>query len=503
MQSRLAAIVSSSYDAIIGTTLDGIITCWNAGAERIFGYDSAAAIGNPISMMAPADLAFEGPAILEKIRQDQRVDHHETVRVRKDGRTIDVALTVSPIKDSAGNIIGVSQIAQDISERKCVEVAMLANRRALEVANQALAEKNEQLSGLYQTAQRFVDDVSHEFRTPLSVIKGYSEIMRRGLAGPLSQEQTDFTQLIIERTRDLAQMVDDLLDTSKLRAGSLRVDRKPCDVATIFKAVRPSLEGRLAGSKIQWQERIEAGLPLVFADAEKASRVIVNLAVNAIKFSPEGSQVVLWARVGRLGEVEIGVTDEGMGIAPENLASIFERFRQVGNAPTTKGFGLGLNIAKELVSLNLGRISVSSEEKKGSTFSFTLPVDETWAIVGGLFGHLEERRTPAGRLALLLVTPHEASVEELRRHLACSAHPGDLILTSADGQSLVLLGYSTKPDCWHKRLVEMGSKQQQYHPSQKPWAFVAELVETWAYPEECEAAGAAMLEHISGVRVNA
>ena len=268
----------------------------------------------------------------------------------------------------------------------------------------------------------------------------------------------------------MTQMVDDLLDTSKLRAGLLRVDREPCEVSAIFAAVHPIVDGRAAGSRIQWIEEIEPGLPRVFADQEKAVRVLVNLAVNAIKFSPEGSRIFLSAKAGDEGEVVISVKDEGPGISPENLAAIFERFRQVGNVPSsTKGFGLGLNIAKELVSLNLGTMSVSSELQHGSTFGFTLPVNDPAVIVSHLFGYLERLRTPAGKFAILRVTPEQAGDNSaaLRGFLACSAHPGDVILSAGDEGSLILFGYTSEPEGWLRRLTAAAANIQQFGPNQK------------------------------------
>ncbi len=362
------------------------------------------------------------------------------------------------------------------------------NRHELEMANHALADKNEQLSELYQTAQRFMDDVSHEFRTPLSVIKGYSEIMRAGIAGPQSSDQIQFNQIIIDRTRDMAQMIDDLLDSSKLRSGSLRVDRKPCTVAAIFAALHPIIDSRAAASKIQWIDEIQPDLPRIFADAEKATRVLVNLAINAIKFSPEGSRINLTAKLDDNGDVKISLTDQGPGISPDNLALIFERFRQVGNVMgSTKGFGLGLNIAKELVSLNLGQMSVVSEIQKGSTFSFTLPVNDPKIVIARLFKHLENMGTAPGIFAVLRVTPQStngrgSTPAELHGFLACSSDPRDVIMSTPDGTALILFGYSAKPGAWHQRLVKAGRKIEQFSPAQKLCAFEVELVDTLPYP---------------------
>jgi PAS domain S-box-containing protein len=403
----------------------------------------------------------------------------------KDGRYYWVDTTIIPTMDVHGKVTRYVAIRADITERKNIEIDLETQRIAVEMANHALAGKNDQLSELYQTAQRFVDDVSHEFRTPLSVIKGYSEIMRAGIAGPLTSEQSRFNQLIIDRTRDMAQMVDDLLDSSKLRAGSLRVDRCECDVSTIFASVHPIIDSRAAANNIQWVEEIEPNLPRVFADVEKATRVLVNLVINAIKFSPEGSRIVLSAKTDADGDVHISVTDQGPGISPENLALIFERFQQVGNAPgSTKGFGLGLNIAKELVSLNLGQMNVTSELQKGSTFSFTLPPNDPAMIVNRLLGYLERHHTSAGAFCVLRVAPEGGGVAsvELRGFLACSSQPGDVIMSSQDGRALILFGFSVKPTGWLRRLLKAGQDIEQFSPGQKLGAFRTELAGTLSYP---------------------
>jgi signal transduction histidine kinase len=375
-------------------------------------------------------------------------------------------------------------------------------RADLETANRALGVKNQQLSELYRTAQRFMDDVSHEFRTPLSVIKGYSEIMFAGIAGATSPDQKKFCRIIIDRTRDMAQMIDDLLDSSKLRAGSLRVDRRPCDVGTILAALHPIIDSRVAACKIQWSQVLAPGLPQIYGDAEKVVRVLVNLVVNAIKFSPEGSRLVLSATADGLGNVRISLKDEGPGISPENIALIFERFRQVGNGfGSTKGFGLGLNIAQELVALNLGTMNVTSEPQSGSTFSFTLPVNDPEVVLDRLIIHLKNIDTPPGSFAVLRVSqpranrPEDAHAE-LRGFLACSSHPRDLIMAARDDAALILFGYSASPTGWHRRMVKAGRDIEQFSPSQKLCAFEVELVETVPYPVSLSDAAALVLKHL-------
>ncbi|HTW93856.1 MAG TPA: hybrid sensor histidine kinase/response regulator, partial [Tepidisphaeraceae bacterium] len=367
--------------------------------------------------------------------------------------TIGEAMAVEAMKAGAADYILKDDLARlapavrrELSEaetrraRKQAEAQLRRSEARKTALLETLARKNEKLAELYDNAQRFVDNVSHEFRTPLTVIKGYAEAMAEGMAGPVSTEQCEFLGFIIDRTRDLAQMVDDLLDSSKLRAGTLRIDRRAVEVEHIISEVRPMLHRTAAANKIQLVERIDDPLPLVFADAEKAARTIVNLVVNAIKFSREATQVKLWARKHRDGGVEIGVSDHGPGIAPEELNLIFERFKQVGDPhrSSTKGFGLGLNIAKEMVALNLGEMRVTSRVGKGSTFSFTLPPNDP-AIV--LRRHLDYMsKVGAGNTMTILrvgFEPGQPISDEVRSFVASSVSPLDLILDGDGRESLL------------------------------------------------------------------
>jgi hypothetical protein len=253
----------------------------------------------------------------------------------------------------------------------------------LQAANELLRTRNDRLAELYNTAQQFVDNVSHEFRTPLTVIREFTSIVRDGCDGPVTQKQIEHLDKVLHRTDDLALMVDDMLDISKLEAGLLGVWRRPCQIADLISNVTGQLRKRAESKSVRLMSRLPHDLPQVFCDEEKAQRVLINLAVNAIKFTPDGGRVEIWARPAEDGtEITVGVTDSGPGISAENLEVIFERFRQLETnlRASTKGFGLGLNIAKELVSLNLGQMHVESEVGKGSTFSFTLPAND-WITI--------------------------------------------------------------------------------------------------------------------------
>ncbi len=284
----------------------------------------------------------------------------------------------------------------------------------LQTANELLQQRSERLTELYNTAQQFVDNVSHEFRTPLTVIREFTSIIRDGYDGPVSPKQIEHLDKVLHRTDDLALMVDDMLDTSKLETGLLGVWRRPCSVPDLVANTIGQVKARAESHNVRLSNACTPALPQVFCDEEKAQRVLINLAVNAIKFTPAGGTVELWARLGDdPAEVVVGVTDSGPGISPENLEIIFERFKQVDAnlRSSTKGFGLGLNIAKELVHLNLGQMHVESRVGAGSTFSFTLPLNDP-AIVFDRFTQRIDARQEAGAWISLMVASLGAESKE-------------------------------------------------------------------------------------------
>ncbi len=262
--------------------------------------------------------------------------------------------------------------------------AMRRMLEKLQASERILAKKNRRLKRLYKTAHRFVDNVSHEFRTPLTVVNEYVSLLRDGVVGDTNDEQKRMLDVISDRAEDLNNMVNDMLDSSRLEAGMLGLWRRSCNVADVFNHVRPSLVRKSLVKQVELQFDIPEELPEIYCDDEKIGRVIVNLAVNAIKFCGQPGRVQLWAEnQPQHGQVVIGVTDNGDGIVPENLAVIFQRFKQVGanRRASTKGFGLGLNIAKELVHLNYGQIDVKSTPGKGSTFWFSLPIADPHEVM--------------------------------------------------------------------------------------------------------------------------
>ena len=383
----LAAIIESADDAIISKTLEGIITSWNAGAQRIFGYTAEEAIGKPVTMLIPLDHPDEEPTILARLRKGERIEHYETVRVRKDGRHIDISLTVSPIKGPNGQIVGASKIARDITDqrnaRKALDAAYAAANRARSEAEQAAAEKDR----LYQKAEEssrlkeeFLATISHELRTPLSAILGWTRMLR---LGQLSEEDHVKALDTIERNaRAQAQLIDDLLDVSRIVTGKLRMDVRPSDpnsfIDAAVEAVRPAAEAK----GVRVQKVMDTGTVVIPGDPVRLQQVVWNLLSNAIKFTPRGGHVQI--RSERVNShLEIVVSDTGQGIAPDFLPHVFDRFRQADQKTSRQhgGMGLGLAIVRHLVELHGGVVLAASEGLgHGATFTVQLPITPVYQV---------------------------------------------------------------------------------------------------------------------------
>ena len=352
---RLAAIVESSDDAIIGKTLDGIITTWNHGAELLYGYSAAEIVGRPMSVLMPQERLDEIESLLEKLKRGESVAHLETVRVRKDRKQIHVSVTVSPIKNAAGRIIGASAIARDITEAK--------------ISEEALKDANKRLTELVQLKDEFVASVSHELRTPLTAVKeGIALILNRAV-GPLNDEQEDFLKTISENSERLAELINNLLDISKIEAGKFQLSRRRV-------ALRPLIEKLLTTYRTLLGSRtVQANfedVPEVFADPPRIEQVLGNLLSNSIKFTKPDGRIGITVQK-QYGGVAVSIEDDGVGIAPEDLPKLFKKFSQVGEKHF-QGTGLGLALAKQLVEMHQGSIFVASKAGKGSKFTFTLPV---------------------------------------------------------------------------------------------------------------------------------
>ena len=349
---RLAAIVNSAEDAIVSKDLNGIVQTWNRAAERMFGYTAEEMVGRSIRAIIPSDRQSEEDEVLSRVRAGIAIEHFETVRQRKDGTPIDISLSVSPIRNAAGTIIGASKIARDIT----------AQRRLARQAEEASRVKDE-----------FLATLSHELRTPLNAVLGYTRMLR---VGDFAEGRRDQIIDIIERNaKILSQLVSDVLDVSAIVTGKIRVKPGPCDLIEVLQAAVDVLRPAAAAKGVDLRLEGPESLPTQ-CDTDRLQQVFWNLLSNAVKFTPAGGSVIVRAATAN-GTAEITVSDTGIGIRPELLPFVFQRFWQAENVAgrQTGGLGLGLALARHFVELHGGHISAHSDgENRGTTFTITLPL---------------------------------------------------------------------------------------------------------------------------------
>jgi PAS domain S-box-containing protein len=350
-KARLAAIVESSQDAIVSKTLDGIVQTWNAGAERLFGYAAEEIVGRPITLIIPPERLDEERTILAQIASGHPIEHFETVRMDKDGHRIDISLTVSPIHDAEGRIIGASKVARDITEQ----------RVAVEALKEADRRKDE-----------FLALLAHELRNPLAPLRNGLQVMR--LSGDPG---------IIARTRDMmdrqlshmVRLIDDLLDVSRISRNKIELRRTRVLLADVISSAvetaRPELEA--AGHELSVALPPE---PIhLDADLTRLAQVFGNLLNNSAKYTEQGGRIWLTA-MWEDDQVAVAVRDTGVGIPAFALPNIFDMFSQVDRSieRSTGGLGIGLALVKGLVEMHGGTVEARSPgQGKGSTFTVRLP----------------------------------------------------------------------------------------------------------------------------------
>jgi PAS domain S-box-containing protein len=359
VHARLAAIIESSDDAIVSKTLDGVIRTWNKGAERIFGWTADEVIGRPITLIIPADRLGEEPEILRRIQAGERVDHFETVRQSKDGRLINVSVTISPIRDATGRVVGASKIARDVTLQKQFEQQLRAAKDAAEEANHA--------------KDHFLSVLSHELRTPLTPALAAISLIEHDASLP--GHVADQFGMIRRNLETEARLVDDLIDLTRIARGKVRLHHEVVDAHAVVRDVISMLRHEIDAKGLTVATSLRARQFHVWADPGRFQQVLLNLLSNAVKFTPdEGSVAVRTSNEN--GTLRIDVADTGVGIEPDLLPRLFRPFEQGEQTVTRQfgGLGLGLSIAKSLVEMHKARISVSSEGRgKGATF--TLGID--------------------------------------------------------------------------------------------------------------------------------
>ncbi len=364
-RSRLAAIAESSADAILGITLDGVVTSWNVGAESMTGYSREEMIGNNVSVLVPPDRAGELAAILDRVRAGQRVEQFETRRLRKDNSVIDLSFTISPIRDASGAVVGAATVARDVTGRNRAE----ADRHALEHR----LHQSERLESLGQLA----GGIAHDFNNLLAAILNYAGFVAEATDKPAVRADAKEIQAAAERA---ARLTKQLLIFSRREA----TQPEALDLNVIVADIH-NLLSRSIGAHIELRVKPAAGLPAIQADRGQIEQVLLNLAINARDAMPQGGTLTIETSRAELDDadvsmhpgvspghyVKLDVADTGTGMSAEVAAHIFEPF--FTTKPHGQGTGLGLSTVYGIVTQAGGSMSVDSEEGTGTTFGLYFP----------------------------------------------------------------------------------------------------------------------------------
>jgi PAS domain S-box-containing protein len=352
----LAAIVENTDDAIVTRSLDGAITSWNRGAERLFGYTAGEMLGRPVDPLIPPEQAGEEAALAARIRAGEAPPHHESRRRAKDGRILDVSVRISPLRDARGAVVGTSTIARDITERKQAERELA--RRA-----EALARSNEDL-------EQFAYVASHDLQEPLRTVASYTQLLERRQREQGDARLAEYVEFITAGVRQMQGLIEDLLAYS-------RVSRKGeapgmVDLNEVLRVVRGNLAGALAASG---GEVAAEPLPTVMGHAAQLTQLLQNLVGNALKYRSEAAPRVRVSCRRDAGGWQFAVADNGIGIDPAHFERVFVIFQRLHSRDRYDGSGIGLALCRKIVNLHGGRIWVESPGagKGGSTFRFTLP----------------------------------------------------------------------------------------------------------------------------------
>lgn len=379
-EAYLAAIVASSDDAIIGATLDGHIRAWNRGAERMFGYSTAEIRGQKVALLVPAELAGEEEEILARIRRGDSVAHYETIRIRRDGSRVIVSLSISPIRNDAGEIIGASKIARDITDQK--KLLGTRDRMEAELAKvhsdlqqhaakleATVAERTAHLQRTIEELEGVSYSLSHDLRGPLRTIQGFVQLVLEDAGDRLAPDERELLGKAIKAAHRLDRLIQDVLTYTRVSRQSVVIET--VDVERLLRQIideRPELRSPRA--------QIDIASPLEPVRGHEASltQVITNLLDNAVKFVPPERQPHIRVSSRLLGDkVDLWFEDNGIGIPAEAQGRLFAIFQRVHDDKKYPGTGIGLAIVRKAVERMGGTVRLESEVGKGTRFCVTLP----------------------------------------------------------------------------------------------------------------------------------
>jgi len=375
LRGLFAAIVNSSDDAIISKDLESIITSWNIGAERMFGYTASEAIGRPVWMLFPPERIAEETEILRKIRAGERVEHFETVRMRKDGSLIDLSVTISPIRDAHGRIVGASKIARDVGEQRRSQRAIEMARRELEHANRQLRlvameletrvrAKTAELEESHQDWESFAYSISHDLRSQVRTVFNFTKLLQEQLQGKIGVEEADYLHRLTRAAARISNMIDGVLAFTRVTRAQMQLQEVSLETA-VSEVLDASAELQPPAAHV----RLERPLGSVCANPAGLHQCLANLLGNAVKYVARDRTPEVVVRSEPRGDfLRLWVEDSGIGIAEEEQAHLFQMFQRTNNARGYEGTGLGLAIVRKAVERMGGKVGVESAVGRGSRF---------------------------------------------------------------------------------------------------------------------------------------
>jgi PAS domain S-box-containing protein len=423
---QFAAIVGHSTDAIFSKSLDGTVLTWNNAAEKVFQYRAQDIVGKSIRPLIPRDKILEESELLKKIRGGQPAVPFESTRIRRDGLEIPVLMSMSPVRNEVGEIIAISAIIRDISQKVATDAHLRETTRELK-------ERNEQLIRVNQAKDEFIANLSHELRSPLNIIIGYSNLLSSYTPG-----SPDFLTALdgIKRSaKTQMHLVEDLLDMSRIVSGKFSLSVSTHDLNEIVDNAIKAIEFAAGAKQITLVKEVDSDSPFIVCDADRIQQILWNLLANAVKFTGRGGQIAL-RTTRENGEFVFEVKDSGQGIAPQDLGHVFDRLWQSdATGKQEGGLGLGLRISKDLAEAHGGSIVAESGGiGKGATFRVRIPVHAVASP--GHYVAQELKKLPLSGLVVLVVDDSPDAVHLIKSILESA---GANVVTAYDGSEALEL----------------------------------------------------------------